>query len=395
MRPTLTVPAAILLTLALAYPLLAAQETADISLGGGLVARLRDRGAFASLEERVANVEQRIVEIVSYKDTQHPQVSVKQKSNLWTVYAWEIPVVSVYPAEAKVNNISEKQLAQMWARNLQQQLPKATPCSKLPPEQLGYGKTPAATVTVSTKPAATGVAAKPAAASAPVAAKPAVTAPAAVTVAAKPAPVSRPAAARGGENGAILLIVDAMRQARELNDEEWAARKENMARETYAGLAGYLGASASPIAPVAVPAKPVSPVAPVATPTPAAPVAQPTPATPPVAAPKPAPVTAPAPPKPATVTAPAAPKPAAAVTAPAAASSGSAYAKVPQKNRIRAKFAAAKPAYDSLVETDPEAAKGISELLSASRQDFSYGRFDEAEQKVDAALAALGVVFKE
>lgn len=376
MRPILTVPAAILLTLAAALPLLAAQETADISLGGGLVARLRDRGAFASLQERVANVEQRIVEIVSYKDTQHPQVSVKQKSNLWTVYAWEIPVVSVYPAEARVNNISEKQLAQMWARNLQQQLPKATPCSKLPPEQLGYGKKPAATVTVSTKPVAT----------APAAAKPAVTAPAAV--AARPAPAgSRPAAARGGEAGAILLIVDAMRQARELNDEEWAARKETMARETYAGLAGYLGSAASPISPVAVPAiptAPANPVAPVAKPVPAAPVAQPAPAAAPVAAPKPA-----------TVTVPAAPKPAAAVSAPAAASSSSAYAKVPQKNRIRAKFAAAKPAYDSLVQTDPGAAKAVSEMLAASRQDFSYGRFDEAEQKVDAALAALGVVFKE
>lgn len=362
MRPTLTVPAAILLTLAVALPLLAAPETADISLGGGLVARLRDRGAFASLAERVANVEQKIVEVVSYKDTQHPQVSVKQKSNLWTVYAWEIPVVSVYPAEAKVNNITEKQLAQMWARNLQQQLPKATPCSKLPPEQLGYGRKPAGAVTVSTKPA--------------------VTPPAAVTVAAQPAPVpARPAAIKGSEGGAILLIVDAMRSARELNDEEWAARKETMARETYAGLSGYLGGTVSPITPVAAP---VPPIAPVTKPAPVAPVAQPAAATPPVATPKPV-----------TVTVPAAPRPAAAVSTPATTSGGSAYAKVPQKNRIRAKFAAVKPAYDSLMQADPEAARTVSEMLAASRQAFSFGRFDESEQQVDAALAALGVVFKE
>jgi hypothetical protein len=193
-----------LLATALVLPVFA-QETADVAVGGGLVARLRDPGAFASVAERVANVDQKIVEILTAKDTQHPQVSVKQKGNLWTVYAWDIPVVAVYPAEAKTNKMTEKQLALLWAKNLSRQLPKATPCSKLPPDQLGYGKKPAPTVTTTTTPAVS-VTAKPTAAQPPAgsakpvitAVKPATTAPKPVVATPKPVNTASPVTLVGG-----------------------------------------------------------------------------------------------------------------------------------------------------------------------------------------------------
>jgi len=399
---------AALLALALVLPVFA-QETADVCVGGGLVARLRDRGAFATVAERVANVDQKIVEVVSSKDTQHPQVTVKQKGSLWTVYAWDVPVVAVYPAEAKTNRMTEKQLAQLWAKNLTQQLPKATPCSKLPPSQLGYGAKPGTTVTASTKPSTAAVA-KPAAAKPPAgAAKPAVTNPAAkppTTVVVKPATTTpkpaavkpKPAAAKpvafvGNENGAELLIVDAMRTAREMNAEDWTARKESAARELYSNLLYYLTGQGTPpkvgattTAPVTATTKPATVTKPAVTKPatkPAAATAKPPTTKPATTATKPAT-------KPATT-----PKPAVTATAAATPTTDPSMAKVPQKNRWRAKFAAAKPAYDKLAASDPEAAKPVNALLAASRQAFAYGKFDEAEQQVDAALAALGVTFKQ
>jgi len=192
----------------------------------------------------------------------------------------------------------------------------------------------------------------------------------------------------GNETGAVLLIVDALRAARELDDQDWAARKEAIARELYGNLSYYITGKGTPPKPVVVTTtkpttttKPVTMTKPVTTtkPAPAA-TTKPANATKPVTATRPATTTKPATTAATTTTTPA--------TDPT-------MVKVPQKNRIRAKFAAAKPAYDKLAQTDPEAAKKVSDILAASRQAFAYGKFDESEQKVDEALAILGVVFSE
>lgn len=323
-----------------------AQDSHDISLGGGLIARIRDKGIYPSLADRVKYIEQQLTEIISHKDTQKPVVNLKQVNGRWTVYAWDIAVMSVFPAEAKANNLSEQQLAAIWTRNLKERLPLATPCSKLPPEQLGYGKAPVA------KPAA-----KPAAAPTTV-------------LAAKPIPVTAPAG--GNESGALLLIVDALRTGRDLSEQEWVEQKETLARNLYVNLSYYLTGKGTP--PPAAPARPLTPVAqPAAKPaTPAAPAAKPA-----------APVAQPA------------AKPVAQPAAPAAKPADPSMAKVPQKIRIRAKFAAAQEPFKKLQTNDPEAAQAVADLLAASRQAFAWGKFDESEQQADAALQALGVTFQE
>ena len=388
------------LLLGLVLPAVA--QTADISLGGALVARLRDPGSFKTVDERAASVDKVLIEVISKEDTQHPEVMLKQKGNLWTVYAWDKPVMTVYPAEAAANKMTEKQLGLQWANKLRAQLPKATPCSKLPPEQLGYGKpvkvAATATTPVAVKPATAAPPAKPATTVKPVATTPVAAAKPAATPAKPAAAVVKPAAATvrptstivGGESGAMLLIVDAMRTAREMNDQDWTAQKEAMARGLYGDLSYYLtGKGEAPKLPVATVVKPVT-----AKPAATKPAATKPAATKPVAT-----VVKPAAAKPATT------KPAATATKPATkptavikpttAAADPSMAKVPQKNRIRAKFTAVKVPFDKLKAADPQSATAVAKMLTDSRQAFAYGNFDESERQVDAALAALGVEFKE
>jgi hypothetical protein len=330
-----------------------AQESHDISLGGGLVARIRDKGTYPSLADRVRYIEQQLTEIISHKDTQKPVVNVKQVNGRWTIFAWDVALLSVFPAEAKANNLSEQQLAAIWARNLKERLPLATPCSKLPPEQLGYGKTPAAQPAAAAQPAVTP--AQPATATP---AQPAAAPVSAARLVAGTVPAS------GSESGALLLIVDALRTGRELPEQEWVEQKEALARNLYANLSYYLTGQGTP--PTATPARPLTPVT---VTQPAVPAATPaTPAARPVAVP---------------------------ATPPTSGSADPSMAKVPQKNRIRAKFAAAQQPFQQLQAADPEAAQAVADMLAASRQAFAWGKFDESEQQADAALQALGVTYKE
>ncbi|MEN6546510.1 MAG: hypothetical protein ABFE07_10745 [Armatimonadia bacterium] len=403
----------VVMVLLLGIVLPAVAQTADISLGGALVARLRDPGSFKTVDERAASVDKVLIEVISKEDTQHPQVMLRQKGNLWTVYAWDRPVMAVYPAEAAANKMTEKQLGLQWANKLRAQLPKATPCSKLPPEQLGYGKPVkvAATTPVAVKPATAAPPAKPATTVKPVAVKPVTAAKPAAATAKPVAAVVKPAAATvrptstmtGGESGAMLLIVDAMRTAREMNDQDWTAQKEAMARGLYGDLSYYLtGKGEAPKLPATTVVKPVTVKPAAVKPVVAKPaVAKPTakPAAKPVAT-----VVKPVTAKP-VVAKPATAKPVATATKPAtkptavikptAATVDASMVKVPQKNRIRAKFAAVKGPFDKLKAADPQSATAVAKMLTDSRQAFAYGNFDESERQVDAALSALGVEFKE
>ena len=68
-----------------------------------------------------------------------------------------------------------------------------------------------------------------------------------------------------------------------------------------------------------------------------------------------------------------------------------AYAKVPQKNRIKAKFALIQDPYLALVASDPEAAASISGLLKAARAGRAAEKFDACESYLDHAIRLLGI----
>lgn len=68
-----------------------------------------------------------------------------------------------------------------------------------------------------------------------------------------------------------------------------------------------------------------------------------------------------------------------------------AYAKVPQKLRIKRKFEAAREPFKALRRTDPQKARMADELLKAARAALTKQQFDQAESYLDKALEVLGV----
>lgn len=393
-----------------------AANVETIYLGGMKVMTLRDQGSYASLTARAVAVDKAITEVLSTQDSQHPVVTVKQLKGLWTVYCGSIAVVSVYPADAAPNRMDPKTQALSWSKTLAQALPRATPCSLLPASSFqpaAAGGTPVKPAPVKPAPV-TPVPVKPvpvtpsedatpgAAAVTPAPVAPAPTAP-------TPAPVI-PASV--GVSAPVLIVQDVFATVRALPEDEYSSQRADLVTHLLSDLTPFItgkvpattgapagivpvapaGGVTGPVAPTAVkpvapvkpaPVKPtaVKPVAPVK-PAPVKPTAvKPAPAKP--TATKPAPVK-PVAPKPAPV------KPAPAVTAPAVPADNPAYARVPQKMRIREKLEQSREPFLALRQANPELAAQVGDLLASCRNSFALGKFDESEGFVDAALRLMG-----
>ena len=313
---------------------LAAQETDDVYIANGVVARIRTAGTYSTIYERSAAIDKAIAEVISTQDTQHPQVRVAMKEGRWSVYCGDVRIISVYPQEAEANGVAAKTLAQMWAKNIKTRLPLTTPKSKMPP---GAVLPP---VTVNPP--------RPARAEAP---------------AGTETTMSRSAA--------LLLTIDAFNVVRALAEDDYLGKREEIARNLLKNLQPFMGLPGTVVEPPAV--------------------------TPPVATTDRATVGPPAlpvPPPPAPTESVEAAPPAESVDTtgiPPGHEDDPAYAKVPQKHRIKAKFALAQDPYLNLAARDPEAAKPIGEILKAARAARTAERFDECESYLDHALALLGV----
>ncbi|MFP3902882.1 MAG: hypothetical protein ACLFWB_01450, partial [Armatimonadota bacterium] len=364
---------------------LAAQQTADICIANDVVARIRATGPYDSVDDRATAIDKAIVTVLSKYDTNHPEVALKQKDGIWTVYCWDLPVIGVYPEEAAANNITEKQLGQIWTNKIRERLPAATPVSKME-DPFGGATAEKPSETADTGEAATtGV-------------KPNTV----IAQAQQPASEQPTAEADIPESAALLLIIDALRASRSLNEDEWIDRRESIARNLLDNLRKFVaskpmetsgpvvaGSSTSPIEPSAATAPMTG------TETVTAPVT--TAEEPEVAVEEPETESTPDAPE----TAPVDETETTEAPAPAAVSETEteagehagdpAWAKVPQKQRIGRKFEAARDPYYELKDNDPEQAEEIDELLSAARKSFTEKNFDRSEQYVDQALRALGI----
>ncbi len=171
---------------------------------------------------------------------------------------------------------------------------------------------------------------------------------------------------------ALLLVIDAFNVVRMLEDDEFAAKRDEIARNLLRNLIPFLCAQPSQGA------KPpgVRPAQETAKPVPAAPKPKPKPQ------PRPKPSAAAGQAKPAA-------KPAAATTE--AKGPASAYARVPQKKRIKRKFEAAREPFKKLQAENPEKAAVVGELLRAARAALARQQFDSAESYLDHALDMMGV----
>ncbi len=355
-RRALVTATVVTVLLAVCLPLLA-QQGAEICIANGIVARIRDKGPYASVDARVAAIDKGIVEVISKYDTEHPQVSLKQKDGIWTVYCWDMAVIGVYPAEAEANNLPAEQLGALWVENFRKRLPLATPVSKM--EDPFGGKTVATPATTPTSPeTATATAETPVAA--------------ATTTT---QPTVQPAAEAIPESAALLLIIDALRISRGLDEDEWIDQRTQIARNLLDNLRRFVAGKPLTSEPVTAPAT-TAPLTPAPATTvvtlPTTVISQP-------------PTTEPAAGAPATT-------PTTATSAVAGEHAGDpAYAKVPQKQRIGRKFDLVKDPFYELKARDPDRAKPIGDLLKASRAHFTAGEFDLSEACVDQVLQALGI----
>lgn len=369
-------------------------EVETIYIAKVKVITLREKGNFPSLAERAKAIDKAIVEILSTQDTLHPKVSVKQVGGLWTVFCGPVQVASVFPAEAKANGLPEKTLAAVWAKNLAEALPKATPASKLPPSSFTGGTGSAAPVTPA-KPAAGTAGPKPEEPVAPVTPPSAAAAggPATPVVPTSPSAIGAP----------ILLVREAFNTVRLLPEEEFVARRDELAASLINDLTPFITGKV----PSVLGSTPTGPSVPTPV-APAAPVAGGGSATAPVGGGEPPALGGAEPPLPGggTAEAPVAPPSAAgpkpsstiatgpaAVGLPAVKPGDPAYAKVPQKNRIREMLEKAREPYMALEKEDPQAAKPVQSLLAACRTAYAAGRYDQAEQYVKSALDLMGVKY--
>jgi hypothetical protein len=336
-----------------------ADEPESIYVANTKVITVRDKGACSSTIARAVAIEKAIAEVISKQDTQHPDLSLREVDGLWTVFAGDVKLAAVYPAEAEVNGLPAKSLAAIWLRNLNENLPKATPCSKLPASAFE----PKPGVTPVAPPA-------PREKSAPIPAPPAT--PVAV-VSSGALPTSSPAAI----GAPLLLVRDAFVTIRTLPEEEYIAKCDEIAGHLISDLApfitGRVPTTASRIAAPATPARPTERMV--------------VPVTPPVVVPErePEPVVEPPP-----VVEPSDAAPAA-TDLPEVKAGDASYAKVPQKNRIRQKLERAREPFLALKNEDRQAAKPIDGLLAGCRASFARGDFDQAEQYIDTALQLLGI----
>jgi len=333
LRTTLLVAVTIGLIFGLVGPVFA-QESDAIYIANGVVARIRTPGPYENLYQRSAAIDQAIAEVISTQDTQNPQVRVAMKDGKWSVYSGPVRIISVYPEEATANGISAKALAQIWAKNIKTRLPLTTPKSKMPPgavlpEVEVYSLPPEATT--------------------------------------ETAAGQADASSNMSRSAALLLTIDAFNVVRALSEEDYLSRREEIAHNLLKNLRPFMGVEGAVTEAPAVPVAPAEPIT----------------GREEVGPPAPAPVQE---------TEPAAPEVSVETTAiPPSQEGDPAYAKVPQKNRIKTKFALIQDPYLAAVASDPQAAAPIGELLKAARAARAAEKFDECESYLDHAIRLLDI----
>ncbi len=387
-----------------------AQDTADVVVGGEVVARVREAGAHDTVQARAAAIDEAINEaLAAAEDPAAMDVTLESIDGLWTILIDGRRIMAVYPAEADANGMAPEVLGAIWVRKLKDALPAA---SAVEVTEIGAPAPGTATTAVleespaepapAPSPAAapeTAPAPTPAPAPAPAGDVPATgavtnTGQPVVEVLEVPSEDSAPETVIAGE-GARLLILKALNDARDLAEDDYLVQREVMADELFDQIVQVLsgGRARGTLTGGAAPA-----AAPLTTPpTPGASTATTTTAPPPVSTstgtvtggatgPTPAPAVGPVPDAAYQLSAEGRAQIEAAIP-----EGDPSYANVVQKVVIKAKFTAASDAYRTALSADPDTAAQAKEILTAARHAFTDGEYDAAENYLNAALQMLGV----
>jgi hypothetical protein len=116
-----------------------AGDAGEIVIANQVVLRIRTGARDVSAAERTRIVTRRVVDVLSYEDTQHPDVRIVKTGVDRAIHVGKTLLVTVQESDAKANLTTPEALARVWAANVARELPHATPVSKLPgftPEKL-------------------------------------------------------------------------------------------------------------------------------------------------------------------------------------------------------------------------------------------------------------------
>ncbi len=116
-----------------------AQDYANITLAGEVVARVRTAGPYGSLYGRQAKIDQRIVEALSSEldnifdqEADGPDLDVNQVDGRWTLSIGNVMLIQAWPEDAAPYGVSTRELVYQWRENFRRQLPKAVSPIKVP-----------------------------------------------------------------------------------------------------------------------------------------------------------------------------------------------------------------------------------------------------------------------
>ena len=115
------------LVLSVAYPALA--DVGDISVGGVWVCRITRGAGGLSPEQRAAQINRRITEVLSIPGTARRTIliSVRPLGASAAIVVGDITVLTVTPADAADTHVTTMELARQWARRLVAGLQRALP----------------------------------------------------------------------------------------------------------------------------------------------------------------------------------------------------------------------------------------------------------------------------
>lgn len=393
---------AICATLLITIGISVAQESADIVVGGEVVARVREKGPYESVQHRAQAIDEAINEaIAGAEDAAAIEVTLEQIDGQWTVLMDGKKVMAVYPAEAEANGMAPEVLGAIWVRKLKDALPNAAAVEvqEIGTPTTGTAPTPAPVAvaeeptTAPTSTASSTPSPAPAISDEPATGAVTNTGVPAIEILEVPTETSEPDTIIAGQ-GARLLILKAFNDARSLAEDDYLVRREEMADELFDELVQLLtGGRAHGQISSETPTTPREPTTP--EPAPVTTTAPPTTAPPPVSV-SPGPVTELVSTTETVITPPVATsyelsEDGRAKIEAAIPENDPSYAKVVQKVVIKAKFRAAGEAYRTVLSSDPDAAAQAREILGAARSAFTDGDYDLTESYLDAALRTLGV----
>jgi len=107
----------------------------EIVVANHVVARARCAPQGMTITQRVAKVDIRVVDIISYENLQPPEMRIVQENGIPAIYVGKYLFMRVYPCDAEPNNCTPVQLAKVWSKQAAEWLPKAQPAllMKTPP----------------------------------------------------------------------------------------------------------------------------------------------------------------------------------------------------------------------------------------------------------------------